>query len=161
MTAENDSLRATIRNMRTEILKLQRLVYTDDKTGLNNDRWIRENMPRSAGYLFLDLDNFKAVNDTVGHDAGDAILKEFAAFLLESTRSGNNGRDPDVVRWGGDEFVVMTEVETDAESIGNRIGGWTTHRNGTYVTVSWGFGQTLEEAERMMRNAKVHKGASR
>ena len=56
----------------------------------------------SIGMLMLDIDHFKAVNDTYGHLAGDAVLKQVAAILEETARK------PDmVVRWGGEEFVVV------------------------------------------------------
>ncbi|MBL0313634.1 MAG: diguanylate cyclase [Holophagaceae bacterium] len=61
----------------------------------------------SLGVLMLDVDHFKAVNDTYGHVAGDAVLKEIAAILTETTRK------PDmVVRWGGEEFVIVAR-DTD------------------------------------------------
>ena len=55
-----------------------------------------------AGLLFLDIDDFKAVNDTYGHDAGDAVLSMVAQTLV------NNIRPFDIVgRWGGEEFLVI------------------------------------------------------
>ena len=61
----------------------------------------------SLGMLMLDIDHFKAVNDTYGHLAGDAVLKQFATILEESARK------PDmVVRWGGEEFVIVAR-DTD------------------------------------------------
>lgn len=61
--------------------------------------------PRAAsslGIMMVDIDHFKAVNDTYGHLAGDAVLKQFAAILAETARK------PDmVVRWGGEEFVIV------------------------------------------------------
>ncbi len=56
----------------------------------------------SLGILMLDIDHFKAVNDTFGHLAGDEVLKQIAAILTETARK------PDmVVRWGGEEFVIV------------------------------------------------------
>ena len=57
---------------------------------------------QSLGMLMLDLDHFKKFNDTYGHDAGDTVLRETAAFLLKSVRA-----EDFVCRFGGEEFVVI------------------------------------------------------
>jgi len=67
---------------------------------------------RRLAVLFVDLDGFKEVNDTLGHDVGDALLKEIAARLRGCLREG------DVVgRIGGDEFVVMIEEFSDTDRL--------------------------------------------
>lgn len=63
---------------------------------------------RNLAVMFIDLDGFKKINDTLGHDAGDEVLKTIAARLMASTRD-----DDTVSRHGGDEFLYMlTEVES-------------------------------------------------
>lgn len=84
------------------------LAYVDDLTGLPNRRFLDRAVDRliEAGHqfalFFLDLDGFKAVNDTRGHDEGDGVILRFADLLLTSTR----GHDL-IARYGGDEFVVI------------------------------------------------------
>jgi diguanylate cyclase (GGDEF)-like protein len=89
------------------------MAQLDDLTGLYNDRHfhhrltehlVRADLQRSSvALVFLDLDNFKYVNDTHGHLAGSQVLKEFG-YLLQHTVS-----EPDVTlaRYGGDEFVII------------------------------------------------------
>jgi diguanylate cyclase (GGDEF)-like protein len=87
----------------------------DPLTGLYNRRYLEEIMEREMrravrseqglGVLMLDLDHFKKFNDTYGHDAGDAVLREAAAFLLKSVRA-----EDIVCRFGGEEFVIILPV---------------------------------------------------
>ena len=99
--------------------RLERLSRTDDLTGLMNRRAFiaalqrrlrhlqRHN--RSGALLFVDLDNFKAVNDDRGHAAGDDLLRRIGAHLVAAIRAGDLAG-----RLGGDEFALWLE-ETDAE----------------------------------------------
>jgi diguanylate cyclase (GGDEF)-like protein/PAS domain S-box-containing protein len=94
--------------------ELEHQAFHDSLTGLANralfsnrvehavDRGSRTG--RHPAVIFLDLDGFKAVNDTLGHDAGDRLLQQVAARLLESVRDGDT-----VARLGGDEFAVLVE----------------------------------------------------
>ena len=114
--------------------KIHELAFFDQLTGLPNrtlllDR-LKQNMTatgRRGGFgalLFIDLDNFKEINDTLGHDVGDLLLKEVAQRLTQCVREGDT-----VARLGGDEFVVIlanlgkgerdaaTGTETAAEKI--------------------------------------------
>jgi diguanylate cyclase (GGDEF)-like protein/PAS domain S-box-containing protein len=87
----------------------------DPLTGLYNRRYLKEMMERETrravraeqglGVLMLDLDHFKTFNDTYGHDAGDTVLRETAAFLLKSVRA-----EDIVCRFGGEEFVIILPV---------------------------------------------------
>lgn len=94
-------------------LQLQQLSQTDQLTGLKNRRYleqkIQEEFSRCARYghaisvLMIDVDHFKSVNDTYGHAAGDACLKNIAAHMLGGIRL-----PPDVAaRFGGEEFCLM------------------------------------------------------
>ncbi len=91
--------------------RLHHLAYHDDLTGLANRRLFhdlfKQNINRAVrnrekiAVLFLDLDNFKKINDRFGHEAGDTLLVELAASLRQRLR------DSDILcRWGGDEFVL-------------------------------------------------------
>lgn len=108
--------------------RLEELSLTDALTGLPNRRQfdaimrhdfelaVRDDQPLSV--LMIDLDHFKWVNDTYGHQHGDAVLKAVAATLSEWAR------DADLVaRWGGEEFVVLSP-STDSEgatTLGERL----------------------------------------
>ncbi len=84
----------------------------DSLTTLYNRRYLEEMMERETrravraehglGVLMLDLDHFKKFNDTFGHDAGDTVLREAAAFIVRSVRA-----EDIVCRFGGEEFVVI------------------------------------------------------
>ena len=99
----------------------QRLAYYDDLTGLPNRRLLFEriqsclaasrNETQLGALLFLDLDDFKDLNDTRGHSAGDELLRQVAHRLTSCVRSGDT-----VARVGGDEFVVMLDaIGTDED----------------------------------------------
>jgi len=93
---------------------LQRLAQYDELTGLPNRGLFVEQLARAIGrsqrksaplaVLFIDLDRFKSVNDTLGHDIGDSLLKQVAGRLRKHLRIGDMSG-----RWGGDEFVVCLE----------------------------------------------------
>ncbi len=94
--------------------ELQRLAQYDELTGLPNRSLFVEQLARAIGrsqrksaplaVLFIDLDRFKSVNDTLGHDTGDSLLKQVAGRLRKHLRIGDMSG-----RWGGDEFVVCLE----------------------------------------------------
>lgn len=92
--------------------KINNLAFFDQLTGLPNRTLLMDRLgqamaisSRSGNYgalLFIDLDNFKALNDTLGHDRGDQLLKQVALRLIGCMREGDT-----VARLGGDEFVVV------------------------------------------------------
>ncbi len=71
---------------------------------------------RRVGVLFMDLDRFKSINDTLGHHVGDGLLQSVARRLLEVVRSGDT-----VSRLGGDEFVVVFSDLVDASEVGHIV----------------------------------------
>jgi diguanylate cyclase (GGDEF)-like protein/PAS domain S-box-containing protein len=113
---------------------IERLAFFDALTGLPNRRLLIDRLTQAVAssarhgsfgaLLFIDLDNFKVLNDTRGHHMGDELLKQVALRLSDCVRSVDT-----VARLGGDEFVVMLEdlgnVEVDAaaqaEAIGKKI----------------------------------------
>jgi two-component system cell cycle response regulator len=111
--------------LRARNAELDLVSRTDSLTGLANRRQLVERLgemgsasrrhDRLLGVLMLDIDHFKRVNDTAGHDAGDCVLREFA------TRLSRLPRVEDVIgRWGGEEFLALLP-DTDFE--GSRIFG--------------------------------------
>jgi diguanylate cyclase (GGDEF)-like protein len=105
-------LRRTNRRLESAQGKLRRMVITDPLTGCRNRRFFDEIIGRELqrhrrygvplSLLFVDIDRFKAINDTYGHDVGDDVLKHVASFLLANIREADY-----VFRWGGDEFLVL------------------------------------------------------
>lgn len=120
-----------LKSAQTEITKL---AFYDPLTLLPNRRLLMERLEEClaacarngqlCALLFVDLDNFKALNDTRGHQTGDLLLQEVARRLTSTIRGNET-----VARWGGDEFVVilretdlMTErVAARAETVARRI----------------------------------------
>ncbi|MDH4134425.1 MAG: diguanylate cyclase, partial [Gammaproteobacteria bacterium] len=94
--------------------KIAHLAYYDPLTGLPNRRLLIDRLQQAlansmrsnqqGALLFIDLDNFKTLNDSMGHDIGDLLLKEVARRLMTCVREGDT-----VARLGGDEFVIMLE----------------------------------------------------
>ncbi|MGI9237321.1 MAG: putative bifunctional diguanylate cyclase/phosphodiesterase [Woeseiaceae bacterium] len=111
----------------TELTKktaaLEKRAQFDELTGLANRNLFTEQLMRAIGrsqrksaplaVLFIDLDRFKSVNDTLGHDVGDALLREVAARLRSNLRVGDFSG-----RWGGDEFLVCLEDFGEAANAG-------------------------------------------
>lgn len=113
---------------------IKKLAFYDSLTGLANRRLLEdrlelivENKKREDKYcaiLFLDLDNFKPLNDTYGHHAGDVFLQEAASRLLSTVRTIDT-----VSRLGGDEFVIVidkldkdkTKAKEEAYTIANKV----------------------------------------
>ncbi|MEM7764677.1 MAG: two-component regulator propeller domain-containing protein [Pseudomonadota bacterium] len=119
--------------LKTLNVKLQESSLSDPLTGLRNRRYVFEEVSRDIEaiqrrynrmaddqrstenaelvFMMIDLDNFKPINDTYGHAAGDQMLLEIRDILLNECR-----RSDSVVRWGGDEFVVIAKQTDPVES---------------------------------------------
>lgn len=101
--------------------RLEEFAYTDPLTGLTNRRWFREQADKALercrrhdtrlAILLIDLDNFKEVNDTLGHETGDEILIVVAKRLKSALRQSDalTLSTEDTARYGGDEFILLLE----------------------------------------------------
>ncbi|WP_019140473.1 EAL domain-containing protein [Noviherbaspirillum massiliense] len=114
--------------------EIERLAFYDSLTRLPNRRLLLDRLEHalatsgrsghSGALLFIDLDNFKTLNDTLGHDKGDLLLKQVARRLEGCVRKSNT-----VARLGGDEFVIMLEdlsahpqeAAAQAEIVGEKV----------------------------------------
>lgn len=152
------SFSAMTSRIQLNIEKIQKLAYVDRTTQLPNREYFRKELTRSinrtfrtgksGALLFVDLDGFKQVNDTMGHDLGDKLLLKFSKRITKVLRaedligfgmldpnaivSDQSGREDDLVpanhrvlaRLGGDEFTVLLseiKAETDAATVARRI----------------------------------------
>jgi len=107
------SIRYAIQRKKSDI-RLNYLAQYDPLTGIPNRQFFNDQLTRATArarrdgrkvtLLFLDLDEFKVVNDTLGHDTGDRLLKEVADRIRRAVRTGDV-----VARLGGDEFAVLLE----------------------------------------------------
>lgn len=155
--------------------ELRRDSLLDRLTGLPNRSLFLHRLearcakPHEVGVLFLDFDRFKMINDTLGHDAGDELLRQIAARLRkavgpdEALEGGSRG--PTVARLGGDEFVVLLgeDAAGEAEACADRVVeacrapfrvGHQEVATSVSVGVATAFGPT-RDAEGLLRNADI------
>ncbi len=125
---------AGLRDITAEVAARDSLTYLafhDELTGMRNRAWIKDTLASallaadrdgtSVGVLFIDIDNFKVVNDSLGHVAGDQVLRDVAARVSAAMRPGDH-----LGRFGGDEFIVVATAITDpvdVEVLAERISG--------------------------------------
>ncbi|MEW6585602.1 MAG: diguanylate cyclase [Nitrospirota bacterium] len=110
--ALQDELREKNRQLEEVLSKVEVLAITDPLTQLRNRRHFEEviekEFARTIRYhspsscLMIDIDHFKAINDSYGHRTGDLVLKEIARIIVDTVRKVDT-----VARWGGEEFVVL------------------------------------------------------
>jgi len=120
MTFEDMTYELQVTNHQLEAAQaeLRRMVTTDSLTGCGNrrhfDEVIGRELQRHRRYriplsiMFIDIDRFKVVNDTLGHEAGDRVLQMVAGFLVKHVREADY-----VFRWGGDEFLILISCHED------------------------------------------------
>ncbi len=171
----NDRLEEEIQNQLLkdrQIEELKEKVFIDDLTGLLNKRGFDEiyesitTVDNKLYLLFIDIDNFKQVNDTYGHIAGDLILKKLAEILKK------NLRDEDIVaRIYGDEFIILFRNVTKdiayaiAERIRNTVakGSFVYNNQKIKITISGGLSylknwldkeRNIEIADKLLYKAK-------
>ncbi len=152
--------------------RLSHIAYHDDLTGLANRHSFHERLEaavtasrqepaRCFAVLYLDLDRFKLVNDSLGHAAGNELLREISARLLAQVRATDL-----VARLGGDEFAVLVGPESDrgiALALADRLLealNRPTSRPGTEIVPSVSMGITFSDggqrtADEIMRDADV------
>ncbi len=149
--------------------RIQFLAYSDALTGLPNRRLLQDRLTialanarrqmHKVALLFLDLDRFKSINDSLGHSAADLLLQEVARRLAAC------GREQDTIaRVGGDEFLIVitglkdaTDAAVAAERLMDAIGGeYSIHGHALHLTCSLGisiFPEQGTDAETLIKNA--------
>lgn len=150
-TAELDRANERLRSANRALVEES---HTDALTGLRNRRflahymadWRRgraETRPQRLAFVLIDLDHFKRINDLHGHLAGDEVLRQVAAILIEIA-----GTEGIPLRWGGEEFMLMMPAEAIAdaarfcESVRLQISRKSLHHSGdrsSHVTASIGY----------------------
>jgi diguanylate cyclase (GGDEF)-like protein/PAS domain S-box-containing protein len=153
---------------RRRVVELTRLALTDPLTGLLNRRglaermapWLAESNPMTLSALAVDVDFFKRVNDTHGHDGGDEVLRQVGALLLRQFRSSDL-----CARVGGEEFVVvlrdtpMTHSSALAERLRLRLENTPIVWQGVSIAVTVSIGVAMNDGsadlEQLLRNADL------
>lgn len=146
---------------------LREATLHDAMTGLNNRRFLQEyvetlvhNVKRHKSHLsilMLDLDHFKMVNDTLGHDAGDAVLKALAKVFKQSVRASDM-----VIRYGGEEFLIILQesegrrADLVAEKVRAAVEGLKTQVDGVTIqkTISIGIADFPNDSDEFWQAVK-------
>lgn len=154
MKKTNKKFRVLYEEIKEKNQQLNIISELDSLTGLKNrramDKAIKKELERSTRYgeplstLLIDVDNFKKINDTYGHNTGDIILCEISQLLRENIRSVDS-----IARWGGEEFLILApgtdlqETMRFGEKIRGRVEKFQFTKIGR-VTVSIGISQHRE-----------------
>lgn len=123
----NKCLEARLSTVRRDEAKARMHAYHDELTGLPNRRLLKDRLEqallqaarqtRPVALILLDLDDFKCVNDSLGHPVGDQVLRVAARRISSSTRGGDTA-----CRYGGDEFVIMLVEFNDIRTVDHVVG---------------------------------------
>lgn len=188
--AEEKELLKRVRELEWEVTQLQHDLIHDPLTGLKTRAYFEEQIGvylnfrqtftgeesskrreqfgfKTLSLLFFDIDHFKKVNDTYGHDMGDSVLQSVAGTIKASLREGDT-----VARWGGEEMVASLlgaseeEAALKADMIREKIRELTFPEAGLSVTISIGVAEAGDEdLHSMIRRADkalyAAKGAGR
>jgi diguanylate cyclase (GGDEF)-like protein len=160
--------RVTVR-LRRQMEEIEHRALYDQLTGLPNRNLFRDRVDQSiltsrreqasSTVMFLDVDHFKEINDTLGHEAGDTLLQVLADRLRAQMRAGET-----LARLGGDEFAILCDGSaTDASLLGERLhsalhGAVTVRDFPLEITMSIGvatFTEHGEDADTVLRHADV------
>jgi diguanylate cyclase (GGDEF)-like protein len=152
--------------LENEISVLDKLSSTDELTSVNNRRAlfkqlelhyrIAQNESQPISFMLLDIDNFKNFNDSLGHIAGDEVLKTIAGLMTKSVR-----KTEIVARYGGEEFaMILPETNTNdakllAERLRKRIAGykWPVEK----ITVSIGTATLFPKTDQPITEVEINK----
>ncbi|AFY72202.1 PAS domain S-box/diguanylate cyclase (GGDEF) domain-containing protein [Synechococcus sp. PCC 7502] len=162
------SLKTSLSNLQEVQAKLKYDACHDSLTGLYNRFWLIEKLKQIMGknslyaVLFIDLDRFKVINDSLGHLVGDELLRQVAQRLQECLTKNNST----VTRLGGDEFILLLEDIDDlpiATNLATQIQSqlrlpFNLHNYEIYITASIGitFGiKTYQQPEDILRDADI------
>jgi diguanylate cyclase (GGDEF)-like protein len=183
LVAEVERLERELAEARAQMALLEARADIDPLTDIRNRRGFERELARSLAYvkrhgteaalLYVDLDDFKSVNDGHGHAAGDALLKAVALVLNRHVRASDM-----VARLGGDEFVVLlwncgeADARAKAQALEAAVARTTATHAGAFVSVGASVGaavllpldrpaDTLERADRAMYARKAMRRGSR
>lgn len=121
LEAANEELSTSLTEIQIRDERIQELVYVDPLTGLDNRYSISNKINfclseiaanKLYAFAFLDIDNFKNINDTYGHDVGDEVIK-----IVGSRLSGRRSTDCHIGRFGGDEFVIFIDKYSEIDRL--------------------------------------------
>ena len=149
-------------------MQLAELSMTDDLTDLSNRVALKTNLAKfyhnELNLMMIDIDNFKKLNDTYGHQIGDEVLKTFASLLVDAFGKNN------VYRYGGDEFLIVSnesviDFKKKLKHLRSKVGSY--HYRGSELCFSSGyyhhfmanheeFSKALEEADKRLYYSKNH-----